>query len=129
MYAFGSVSHPLHLSTQPGCPPPPALPPRGTTSEKVPCGYCGYSSERLTLSKCCWSRSFTRHKFSTATCIEQDTFCPLPISSRCINAVKIPMARCMPVLQSPNAAAETVGGPSQNPVVDAAPPAHCATFS
>ncbi len=39
------------------------------------------------------------------------------------------MARCMPVLLSPRAAADTVGGPSQKPVVDAAPPAHCATFS
>jgi len=28
------------------------------------------------------------------------------------------------VLLSPSAAAETVGGPSQKPVVDAAPPAH-----
>ena len=41
----------------------------------------------------------------------------------------MPMRRCMPVLLSPRAAPLTVGGPSQNPVVEAAPPAHCATFS
>ena len=39
------------------------------------------------------------------------------------------MARCMPVFESPSAAPLTVGGPSQKPVVDAAPPAACATFS
>ena len=39
------------------------------------------------------------------------------------------MARCMPVLLSPSAAALMVGGPSQKPVVEAAPPAHWATFS
>ena len=39
------------------------------------------------------------------------------------------MAKCIPVLESPKAAAETVGGPSQKPVVEAAPPAHWATFS
>ena len=32
-------------------------------------------------------------------------------------------------LLSPKAAALTVGGPSHQPVVEAAPPAHCATFS
>jgi hypothetical protein len=38
----------------------------------------------------------------------------------------------MPVLLSPSAAAEIVGcefSPFHQPVVDAAPPAHCATFS
>jgi hypothetical protein len=35
----------------------------------------------------------------------------------------------MPVLLSPRAEPLMVGGPSQNPVVDAAPPAACATFS
>ena len=30
MYAFGSVSQPLHLRIQPGCPPPESLPARGT---------------------------------------------------------------------------------------------------
>ena len=42
------------------------------------------------------------------------------------------MARCMPVLESPSAAAEIVGSefsPFHQPVVEAAPPAHCATFS
>ena len=39
------------------------------------------------------------------------------------------MSRCMPLLLSPIAAALTVGGPSQNPVVEAPPPAHWATFS
>ena len=42
------------------------------------------------------------------------------------------MARCMPVLLSPSAADE-IGGPEfspfHQPVVEAAPPAHCATFS
>jgi hypothetical protein len=41
----------------------------------------------------------------------------------------MPISRCIPLLLSPSAAALTVGGPSQNPVVEAAPPAHCATFS
>ena len=39
------------------------------------------------------------------------------------------MSRCIPLLLSPIAAALIVGGPSQNPVVEAAPPAHWATFS
>ena len=39
------------------------------------------------------------------------------------------MARCMPVLESPSAAPLIVGGPSQKPVVDAAPPAAWATLS
>ena len=41
---FGSVSQPLHLRIHPGCPPPPAFPPRGTASVNFPFGYCGYSS-------------------------------------------------------------------------------------
>src|SRR3954470_16686720 len=41
----------------------------------------------------------------------------------------MPSARCSPVPESPICAPVTSGGPSSNPVVDAAPPAHCATFS
>ena len=47
MYAFGSVSQPLHLRIQPGWPPPDALPARGTASTNLPFGYCGYSSITL----------------------------------------------------------------------------------
>ncbi len=41
----------------------------------------------------------------------------------------MPSARCSPVPESPICAPVTSGGPSSKPVVDAAPPAHCATFS
>ena len=41
----------------------------------------------------------------------------------------MPSARCKPVPLSPICAAVTSGGPSSKPVVDAEPPAHCATFS
>src|SRR5580658_2499526 len=41
----------------------------------------------------------------------------------------MPRARCSPVPESPICAPVTSGGPSSKPVVDAEPPAHCATFS
>src|ERR1700728_1961572 len=41
----------------------------------------------------------------------------------------MPSARCSPVPLSPICAPVTSGGPSSKPVVEAAPPAHCATFS
>src|ERR1700704_193999 len=41
----------------------------------------------------------------------------------------MPSARCKPVPESPICAPVTSGGPSSKPVVDADPPAHCATFS
>ena len=41
----------------------------------------------------------------------------------------MPKLRCSPVPLSPICAPVTSGGPSRKPVVDAAPPAHCATFS
>src|ERR1700694_3462876 len=41
----------------------------------------------------------------------------------------MPSARCNPVPLSPICAPVTTGGPSSNPVVEADPPAHCATFS
>src|SRR5277367_7183394 len=41
----------------------------------------------------------------------------------------MPSARCRPVPLSPICAPVTSGGPSSKPVVDADPPAHCATFS
>src|SRR5579863_3855379 len=41
----------------------------------------------------------------------------------------MPSARCNPVPLSPICAPVTSGGPSSNPVVEAEPPAHCATFS
>src|SRR5262245_5064798 len=41
----------------------------------------------------------------------------------------MPSARCSPVPLSPICAPVTRGGPSSNPVVEAAPPAHCAMFS
>ena len=43
--------------------------------------------------------------------------------ARCSKAASKPISKCIPVLLSPNAAALTSGGPSQKPVVDAAPPA------
>jgi hypothetical protein len=66
---------------------------------------------------------------STASCIETETFCPTPVFCRASSAVKMPISKCIPLLLSPRAAALTVGGPCENPVVEAAPPAHCATFS
>src|SRR6202045_856775 len=41
----------------------------------------------------------------------------------------MPSARCSPVPLSPICAPVTSGRPSRNPVVDAEPPVHCATFS
>src|SRR6476646_5233956 len=41
----------------------------------------------------------------------------------------MPSARCSPVPLSPICAPVTSGRPSRKPVVDAAPPVHCATFS
>src|SRR5665213_1207797 len=41
----------------------------------------------------------------------------------------MPSARCSPVPLSPICAPVRSGSPSRNPVVDAAPPVHCATFS
>src|SRR6185437_16167566 len=41
----------------------------------------------------------------------------------------MPSARCSPVPLSPTCAPVTSSRPSRNPVVDAAPPVHCATFS
>src|ERR1700758_2409857 len=41
----------------------------------------------------------------------------------------MPSARCSPVPLSPICAPVTSGGPSRKPVVEAAPPVHCATFS
>src|SRR5579863_2340270 len=41
----------------------------------------------------------------------------------------MPSAKCSPVPLSPICAPVTRGGPSSKPVVDAEPPAHCATFS
>src|ERR1700731_4077017 len=41
----------------------------------------------------------------------------------------MPSARCRPVPLSPICAPVTSGSPSRNPVVDAEPPVHCATFS
>ena len=61
--------------------------------------------------------------------METDTFWPRPVALRWMIAVSRPISRCMPVLLSPSAPPLTVGGPSQKPVVEAAPPAHCATFS
>src|SRR5437763_8926293 len=46
-----------------------------------------------------------------------------------MRAARMPIKRCMPVLLSPSAEPLTVGGPSQKPDVEAAPPAHWATFS
>ena len=74
-------------------------------------------------------RGLTRQRFKTASCIDTETFWPLPVLSRPTSAVRMPIARCIPVLLSPRAAPLMVGGPSQKPVVEAAPPAHCATFS
>jgi PAS domain S-box-containing protein len=76
-----------------------------------------------------WSRNFTRHRFKTESCMETETFWPLPLRSRPCSAANRPISRCIPLLLSPSAAALTVGGPSQKSVVEAEPPAHCATFS
>src|SRR5438874_5958117 len=61
--------------------------------------------------------------------MDTNTLWPLPVFSRCMRAARMPIKRCMPLLLSPSAAALTVGGPSQKPVVEALPPAHWATFS
>lgn len=61
--------------------------------------------------------------------METETFWPRPVWSRWMIAVSRPIMRCMPVLESPSAEPEIVGGPSQNPVTEAAPPAAWATFS
>jgi hypothetical protein len=61
--------------------------------------------------------------------MDMNTLWPLPVFSRLKRAARMPIKRCMPVLLSPSAAPLTVGGPSQKPVVEAAPPAHCATLS
>ncbi len=61
--------------------------------------------------------------------MDTDTFWPRPVSLRWMIAVSRPIIRCMPVLLSPRAEPLMVGGPSQKPVVDAAPPAAWATFS
>ena len=61
--------------------------------------------------------------------METETFWPLPVLFLSMIAVRMPISRCMPVLLSPSAPPLMVGGPSQKPVVEAAPPAHCATFS
>ena len=57
------------------------------------------------------------------------TFWPRPDFSRWNSAVTMPRARCTPVPESPICAPVTSGRPSWKPVVDAEPPAHCATFS
>ncbi len=52
--------------------------------------------------------------------------------SRCSKAAKIAIVKCIPELESPNAAADCVGifaSPSFHPVAEAAPPADCATGS
>lgn len=61
--------------------------------------------------------------------METETFWPSPVASRWMIAVNSPIIRCIPLLLSPSAEPLMVGGPSQNPVVDAAPPAAWATFS
>src|SRR5206468_9147711 len=48
---------------------------------------------------------------------------------RWYSAATMPNARCNPVPESPICAPVTNGGPSSKPVVEAEPPAHCATFS
>ena len=128
MYESGSVSHPLHLTIQPGWPPPEALPARGVAAPKVPWGYCGYSFKGPCVSRC-WSRSFTRHRLSTPSCMAHSTRWPRPVFSRWNSAVTMPRARCSPVPESPIWAPATTGGPPGNPVVLAPPPAHWATFS
>ena len=80
-------------------------------------------------SRRCWSRIFTRHRLSTASCIGASTFWPRPVLLRWYSAATMPSARCRPVPLSPICAPVTTGGPSSKPVVEAAPPAHCATFS
>src|SRR4029077_12137136 len=126
--ALGSVSQPLHCRIQPGWQPPDALPERGTASPNLPSGYCG-NSVSGPCARRCWSRSFTRHRFSTLSCIAASTFWPRPVRSRWYSAATIPSARCSPVPLSPICAPVTSGGPSSKPVVEAEPPAHCATFS
>ena len=61
-----------------GWPPPDALPARGTAGPKVPFGCCGYSFSTPVRSSRCWSLSFTRHKFSTLSCMAASTHCPRP---------------------------------------------------
>src|SRR6202021_2122351 len=128
-YALGSVSQPLHLTMVPGCPPPDALAARGTAAPNLPFGYCGYSFITCVRSRRCWSRSLTRHRFKTPSCIAASTLWPRPLLLRWYSAQTMPSARCRPVPLSPICAPVTSGGPSSNPGVDAAPPAHCATFS
>ena len=52
-----------------------------------------------------------------------------PVVLRWYSAATMPSARCSPVPESPICAPVTSGGPSSKPVVEAAPPAHWATFS
>src|ERR1700686_4756854 len=114
---------------QPGWPPPEALPARGTEEPNLPLGYCGYSFITLVRARRCWSRSLTRHRFNTPSCIAASTFCPRPEVLRWYSAQTMPSARCRPGPLSPICAPVPSGGPSSKPVVEAEPPAHCATFS
>ncbi len=75
-------THTLHFRIEPGWPPPDALPARGTASPNVPSGYCGNSCSVPVRSSRCWSRSLTRHRLSTASCIGASTFCPRPLVVR-----------------------------------------------
>ncbi len=77
----------------------------------------------------CWSRSLTRHRLSTPSCIAASTFWPLPVVFLWYSAATMPSARCSPVPESPICAPVTSGGPSSKPVVEAEPRAHWATFS
>src|SRR5882672_3239587 len=81
-YAFGSVSQPLHLRMVPGCPPPDALAARGTAAPNLPLGYCGYSFMIWVRSRRCWSRSLTRHRFRTPSCMAASTLWPRPVVFR-----------------------------------------------
>src|SRR3954466_7013264 len=115
MYALGSCCQPLHFRIQPGWPPPDALPARGTASPNSLSGNCGYSCSTLVRSSRCWSRSLTRHRLSTASCMAACTRWPRPDFSRWNSAVTMPSARCSPVPLSPICAPVTSGGAAAEP--------------
>jgi hypothetical protein len=71
----------------------------------------------------------TRVRFSTASCIATSTRWPRPVRSRCTNAARIAIVRCMPVPESPILAPLTIGGPPASPVTLIAPEVAWATGS
>ena len=80
-------------------------------------------------SRRCWSRSLTRHRLSTPSCIDTATFWPWPVLSRLTQRGENADRQ----VHAGVAVAERGGADGRRavpqPVVEAAPPAHCATFS